>query len=894
MKRRQVWVMLLVWLLVVLPLFGTGQGVPTAHAAGGKIALTTLMVTNESGVGDATKLVDQQDIADDPKGGHGGTNATGLATTNQWNPGYDNTGYPLYAYIDLGQQYDMTDIYLYDTYAGGNVSFYSGSPGNWSATPLFTDPLSGYMNWNGHALSNVTTRYVRVQLHVQAAAMAEIVLYGSPVSGGDTTAPAQVTTLAAGNPTASSLTLTWTAPGDDGGTGTATSYDIRYSTSAITAGNWASATPASGEPAPAAAGASQSFTVSGLVASTKYYFAMTTTDEAGNISALSNVPNGTTSANPGSGKINLAPAMVTNERPIGDATKLVDQQGIADDPKGGHGGTNSTGLTTTNQWNPGYDNSDYPLYAYIDLGQLYDLSDIYLYDTYASGNVSFYSGSPGNWSATPLFTDPLSGYMSWNGHVLTNVTTRYVRVQLHVQAAAMAEIVLYGAPHGGDVTAPASITDLAVSDIAFGSVKLSWTAPGDDGSTGTAASYDIRYSTSPLSELNWASATQVTGEPLPAAAGASEFMTVSGLTPKHRYYFAMRTDDDVQHTSGLSNVPNAMTVATPIGYALNGATTIDVHAKLQETGAIYYVLYSAAQPGLTATALKSAAQGPTGSGVLRNGVVPVAAGDVGNDLVRYLTGLGDNATYYLYLMGEGTSSGLGPVYGFPVAMPTRHQVMTFASGNPNAGDVQYWAYAPEDYYKNQDADFPLLVFLHGGGQKGPGINKVLEAGPPQQIAAGQELPFIVISPQLPGNFSGWNTAGFIDTFVEHARALYREDPKRIYVTGLSLGGGGTFYYAAEHPEKVAAIVPIAAVTTLTSTNACNVRAIPIWAFHNSNDPAVPRATGTERMLNWINACTPPPSPTPLYTIYQSNVHGGWEETYNNPNVYAWLLGKSKP
>ncbi|MBO9609617.1 MAG: fibronectin type III domain-containing protein [Paenibacillaceae bacterium] len=563
MKRRKGWAMLLVWLLVALPLFGPGSGAPTAHAAGGKIALTTLMVTNESGIGDATKLVDQQDIADDPKGGHGGTNATGLATTNQWNPGYDNTGYPLYAYIDLGQQYDLTDIYLYDTYAGGDVSFYSGSPGNWSATPLFTDPLSGYMSWNGHALTSVTTRYLRVKLHVQAAAMAEIVLYGSPVSGGgDTTAPAQVTTLAAGNPTASSLALTWTAPGDDGGTGTATSYDIRYSTNVINAGNWASATPASGEPAPAAAGTSQSFTVTGLAAGTLYYFALKTTDEAGNVSALSNVPYGTTSANSSGGKIALTTLMVTNESGVGDATKLVDQQNVADDPKGGHGGTNATGLATTNQWNPGYDNTGYPLFAYVDLGQQYDLTDIYLYDTYASGDVSFYSGSPGNWSATPLFTDPLSGYMSWNGHALTNVTTRYLRVKLHVQAAAMAEIVLYGSQAGGsDITAPAQVTTLAASNPTASSLTLTWTAPGDDGGTGTATSYDIRYSTGVINAGNWASATPASGEPAPAAAGTSQSFTVTGLGASTTYYFALKTADEAGNVSVLSNVPNVATSA---------------------------------------------------------------------------------------------------------------------------------------------------------------------------------------------------------------------------------------------------------------------------------------------------------------------------------------------
>lgn len=114
-------------------------------------------------------------------------------------------------------------------------------------------------------------------------------------AGADTTAPAAVTDLATSNPTASTLRLTWIAPGDDNATGTAATYDIRYSTSNITEGNWASATQASGEPTPQAAGSSESFTVSGLSASTVYYFAVKTSDEVPNTSALSNVPSGTTS-----------------------------------------------------------------------------------------------------------------------------------------------------------------------------------------------------------------------------------------------------------------------------------------------------------------------------------------------------------------------------------------------------------------------------------------------------------------------------------------------------------------------------------------------------------------------------------------------------------------------
>ena len=112
----------------------------------------------------------------------------------------------------------------------------------------------------------------------------------------DQTAPDAVANLATGTVTAFSVQLSWTAPGDDAAAGTATTYDVRYSDSTITTGNWGLATPASGEPSPQVAGSSESFTVTGLLASTTYYFAIKTSDEVPNESAISNVASVATSA----------------------------------------------------------------------------------------------------------------------------------------------------------------------------------------------------------------------------------------------------------------------------------------------------------------------------------------------------------------------------------------------------------------------------------------------------------------------------------------------------------------------------------------------------------------------------------------------------------------------
>ena len=114
----------------------------------------------------------------------------------------------------------------------------------------------------------------------------------------------------------------------------------------------------------------------------------------------------------------------------------------------------------------------------------------------------------------------------------------------------------------GDASAPAAIADLTITGTTGTSMSLRWTAPGDDGTTGTATSYDIRYSTSPITTSNWGSASAASGEPVPATAGTQQTFTVTGLTSGRAYYVAIRTTDNAGNVSGISNVPTAATADT--------------------------------------------------------------------------------------------------------------------------------------------------------------------------------------------------------------------------------------------------------------------------------------------------------------------------------------------
>ena len=124
-----------------------------------------------------------------------------------------------------------------------------------------------------------------------------------------------------------------------------------------------------------------------------------------------------------------------------------------------------------------------------------------------------------------------------------------------------------------DHIAPGQITTLAAGNATTSSIELSWNAPGDDDATGTATSYDIRRSTSPITDGNFGSADQVSGAPAPAVAGTLQSMTVTGLSEGTTYYFAIKTSDEVPNTSLISNLPSAGTSKTYMASAGYSMTT---------------------------------------------------------------------------------------------------------------------------------------------------------------------------------------------------------------------------------------------------------------------------------------------------------------------------------
>jgi predicted peptidase len=197
--------------------------------------------------------------------------------------------------------------------------------------------------------------------------------------------------------------------------------------------------------------------------------------------------------------------------------------------------------------------------------------------------------------------------------------------------------------------------------------------------------------------------------------------------------------------------------------------------------------------------------------------------------------------------------------------------------------LDYLLYLPRGYDKGEKA-WPLLLFLHGAGESGADLSKVKKHGPPKLIAAGKDLPFIVVSPQ--SRRFGWQ-AQTLNALLDDVSKKYRVDDDRVYVTGLSMGGFGTWALAASRPERFAALVPICGGGN--PADAAKLKGLPIWVFHGGKDRAVP-AERSEVMVKALKAAG---SKSVKYTLYPDAGHDSWTETYNNPKLYEWLLAQKR-
>lgn len=196
--------------------------------------------------------------------------------------------------------------------------------------------------------------------------------------------------------------------------------------------------------------------------------------------------------------------------------------------------------------------------------------------------------------------------------------------------------------------------------------------------------------------------------------------------------------------------------------------------------------------------------------------------------------------------------------------------------------LKYLISTPKGYAEKDK--WPLLLFLHGAGERGDNLDLVKVHGPPKLIAAGKEFPFIVVSPQCPKD-RNWESLELI-ALIDEVSKTHKVDPDRIYVTGLSMGGFGTWRLAATYPERIAAIAPVCGGGE--AFWARSFAHIPCWAFHGAKDGAVP----LDRSQTIVDALKNSGG-SPKLTIYPEAGHDSWTETYNNPELYTWLLEQKR-
>jgi predicted peptidase len=208
-------------------------------------------------------------------------------------------------------------------------------------------------------------------------------------------------------------------------------------------------------------------------------------------------------------------------------------------------------------------------------------------------------------------------------------------------------------------------------------------------------------------------------------------------------------------------------------------------------------------------------------------------------------------------------------------------------------DVNYLLFLPKGYDAKGDKRWPLILFLHGAGERGSDIWKVAVHGPPKNVQKHPDFPFIVVSPQCPENET-WSNEALLK-LLDEVTAKYAVDTKRVYLTGLSMGGFGTWELGLAYPERFAAIAPICGggqilpVLLAGPVKGPAQKTLGVWAFHGGKDPVVP----LEESQRMVNALKKAGAQDVQLTVYPEAGHDSWTEAYNNPQLYEWLLKHSR-
>lgn len=237
------------------------------------------------------------------------------------------------------------------------------------------------------------------------------------------------------------------------------------------------------------------------------------------------------------------------------------------------------------------------------------------------------------------------------------------------------------------------------------------------------------------------------------------------------------------------------------------------------------------------------------------------------------------------LAGCGGGGGGGSAHRY-----TRHQAYISQTNSLKA-----LVYLPKDYAADSTKRWPMILYLHGSSQRGHDLDQlVLGLGIPARIEQGFDPPFIVVSPQCPSS-AAWSNPSMLANLsglIQELQSVYRIDPRRVNLTGFSMGGDGAWALAIAHPQLFSAVAPVGA-------NAYDPKVVvlkdkPLWVFHGQNDTTCPIANS----VAMVQALREAGSTTVKFTLWPNADHmQSCTLTYledTDDNLYQWLAAQTRP
>lgn len=222
-------------------------------------------------------------------------------------------------------------------------------------------------------------------------------------------------------------------------------------------------------------------------------------------------------------------------------------------------------------------------------------------------------------------------------------------------------------------------------------------------------------------------------------------------------------------------------------------------------------------------------------------------------------------------------------------MPANQEAKSFSKQVTRPLELRYLIFLPASYKEDSTKRWPLMLFLHGAGERGTNLAKVAVHGPPKNVKTNADFPFILISPQCPAGQT-WSDEALLG-LLDDVQETYRVDESRVYLTGLSMGGYGTWSLGTRYPDRFAAIAPICGggnilpVLLPDTGKQAAIKRLPVWAFHGGKDNVVPLSE-SEQMVQALKRAG---NTSVQLTVYPEAGHDSWTEAYNNPELYDWFL-----